>query len=155
MKKSAGIVAYKIIDNQIYVFLAHMGGPYWEGVNTWSILKGEHNKKEKIIDTAIREFQEECGVKVEFQNLSYLHSEKQSKNKLVVFFTGEAEIDSNNCFSNTFPLEWPKGSGNIQEFPEMDEYRWFPIEEAKKIILRGQRKSLIKLKRVLEEKYEL
>lgn len=150
MKKSAGIIAYKVIDNQIYVFLAHMGGPYWKGINTWSILKGEHDKKEKIINTAIREFKEECGIEASFQNLIYLHSEKQSKNKLVVFFAGETEIDPSKCFSNTFPLEWPKGSGNIQEFPEMDEYRWFKIEEAKKIILKGQKKSLIKLENHLK-----
>lgn len=154
MKKSAGIVAYKIVDNEIYIFLAHMGGPYWKDINTWSILKGEHHKKEKIIDTAIREFKEECGIEVTFQNLTYLHAEKQSKNKFVVFFTGETEIDSNKCYSNTFPLEWPKGSGNIQEFPEMDTYKWFPIEEAKKIILKGQRKSLEKLESRLRKTYE-
>lgn len=151
MKKSAGIVAYKIIEKKIYVFLAHMGGPYWEGINTWSILKGEHDQKEKMIDTAIREFKEECGVDVTFKNLVYLHSEKQTKNKLVIFFAGETEIDSTKCFSNTFPLEWPKGSGNRKEFPEMDEYKWFPIEEAKKVILRGQRKSLIKLEKQLKK----
>lgn len=150
MKKSAGIVAYKIENNNIYVFLAHMGGPYWKGINTWSILKGEHDKKEKIIDTAIREFKEECGIDVSFQNLTYLHSEKQNKKKLVVFFAGETEINPSKCFSNTFPLEWPKGSGNIEQFPEMDEYRWFLIEEAKEIILKGQRKSLIKLENYLK-----
>ncbi len=153
MKKSAGIIVYKIVDNQIYIFLAHMGGPYWEGINTWSILKGEHAKKEKILDTAIREFHEECGQPVSFQNLVYIHSEKQSKNKLVVFFAGETEIDSTKCFSNTFSLEWPKGSGTIQQFPEMDEYKWFPIEEAKKIILRGQRKSLWKLEKYIKNSH--
>lgn len=150
MKKSAGIVAYKIVNNQIYVFLAHMRGPYWEGINTWSILKGEHDKKEKIIDTAIREFQEECGQKTEFQNLFYLHTEKQKSRKLVVFFAGETDIDTTKCLSNTFPLEWPKGSGNIKDFPEMDEYKWFPIDDAIKIILPGQRKSLIKLEYYLK-----
>ncbi len=153
MKKSAGIIAYKIIDNKIYIFLAHMGGPYWEGINTWSILKGEHDKKEKILNTAIREFHEECGREVVFKDLFYIHSEKQSSNKLVVFFAGETDIDSAKCFSNTFSLEWPKGSGNIQEFPEMDKYEWFPIEEAKKIILKGQRKSLIKLERYIKNSH--
>ncbi len=150
MKRSAGIVAYKIKNNQIYVFLAHMGGPYWQGINTWSILKGEHNRKEKIINTAIREFKEECGVKTTFQNFFYLHTEKQKSNKLVVFFAGNTDIDSTKCFSNTFSLEYPKGSGIIKEFPEMDEFKWFPIEEAIKIILPGQRKSLEKLKKHLK-----
>ncbi len=150
MKKSAGIVAYKIENNSIYIFLAHMGGPYWEGINTWSILKGEHNRNEKIIKTAIREFEEECGQKTNFKNILYLHTEKQKSKKIVIFFAGETDIDTSKCFSNTFRKEYPKGSGIIKEFPEMDEYKWFPIEEAIKVILPGQRKSLIKLKRLLD-----
>lgn len=150
MKKSAGIVAYKIENNQIYVFLAHMGGPYWEGINTWSILKGEHDKSEKMIDTAIREFREECGQEVPFKNLVYLHTEMQKSRKLVYFFAGETNIDTTKCFSNTFTKEYPKGSGIIKEFPEMDKYNWFPIDEAVKIILPGQKKSLLKLKKMLD-----
>ena len=150
MKKSAGIVAYKIENNSIYIFLAHMGGPYWEGINTWSILKGEHNRTEKIIKTAIREFEEECGQKTNFKNIFYLHTEKQKSRKLVIFFAGQTDIDTSKCFSNTFQKEYPKDSGIIKEFPEMDEYKWFPIEEAIKVILPGQRKSLIKLKRLLD-----
>ena len=36
LKRSAGILPYKIVDNKIYVFLAHPGG---EKVNDWSICK--------------------------------------------------------------------------------------------------------------------
>ncbi len=152
MKRSAGIVAYKIEKNEIFIFLAHMGGPYWQGTNKWSILKGELKKGEKAENAAIREFEEECGQKVTFQNLEYLHTEKQKSRKLVTFFCAETEINPENCFSNTFQKEFPKGSGNFQEFPEMDSYRWVPLEEAKEIILSGQRRSLRKLENRLKKR---
>ncbi len=152
MKRSAGIVAYKIEKGKIYIFLAHMGGPYWQGKNVWSILKGELKKEERAKEAAIREFEEECGQKVLFQNLEYLHTEKQKSRKLVTFFSAEIELDPSICFSNTFQKEFPKGSGIIQEFKEMDNYRWVPLEEAKEIILSGQRKSICKLETRLKKR---
>ena len=44
MKRSAGILPYKIIDKDIYIYLEHPGGPYWDGINEWSICKGEYKK---------------------------------------------------------------------------------------------------------------
>jgi hypothetical protein len=40
--------------------------------------------------------------------------------------------------SNTFTLEWPKNSGKIQEYPEIDKAGWFDIELAKKKTRKGQ-----------------
>jgi len=40
--------------------------------------------------------------------------------------------------SNTFPLEWPKGSGRIQHYPEIDDARWFPEHEARLKLVKGQ-----------------
>ncbi len=152
MKKSVGILLYQKRGDELFIFLAHMGGPYWKDIPVWSILKGERTKDEKALDTAIREFQEECGQKVNFSNIQYLHTEKQKSRKLVTFFCAEGEVDPKICHSNTFFKEYPKGSGQIQEFEEMDQYGWFPIEEAKKRILSGQRKSLMKLeKKVLKK----
>ena len=51
--------------------------------------------------------------------------------------------------SNTFTLEWPPSSGEYHEFPEMDEGRWFSIDEAEKKILKGQRKFLEKLNNII------
>ena len=33
--------------------------------------------------------------------------------------------------SNTFPLEWPRGSGRIREFPEVDRGEFFGLGEAR------------------------
>jgi predicted NUDIX family NTP pyrophosphohydrolase len=40
--------------------------------------------------------------------------------------------------SNTFELEWPKGSGKIREYPELDRVGWFAIAEARSKLLKGQ-----------------
>ena len=40
--------------------------------------------------------------------------------------------------SNTFPLEWPKGSGKIQHYPEIDDARWVTEQEARLKLVKGQ-----------------
>jgi predicted NUDIX family NTP pyrophosphohydrolase len=44
--------------------------------------------------------------------------------------------------SNTFAMEWPRGSGRLREFPEVDRAEWFTLEEAAVRILEGQRPLL-------------
>ena len=40
--------------------------------------------------------------------------------------------------SNKFSLEWPRKSGIMKEFPEIDRASWFDIDLAKKKIQKGQ-----------------
>jgi predicted NUDIX family NTP pyrophosphohydrolase len=35
-------------------------------------------------------------------------------------------------------MEWPKGSGRTQTFPEVDRAAWFALDEARRRILPGQ-----------------
>jgi predicted NUDIX family NTP pyrophosphohydrolase len=35
-------------------------------------------------------------------------------------------------------MEWPKGSGKLKCFPEVDRAAWFDVETAKKKIIKGQ-----------------
>ena len=53
LKRSAGILPYKYIDEDVYIYLEHPGGPFWKGKDEWSICKGEYTE-EKAIDAAIR-----------------------------------------------------------------------------------------------------
>ena len=103
MKRSAGILVYRIQNKQIEVLLCHMGGPYWQGIDQggWSIPKGEMTS-EKAITTAIREFQEETSFQIEKEKLTFLGSKKQSNNKLVIIFTAMGDYDASKAFSNTF-----------------------------------------------------
>lgn len=149
MKRSAGVLPYKNQDGRIMVYLERPGGPFWEGKDMWSICKGEYTK-EKAIDAALREFQEETGFSIVKEDLFFIGSEKQfATNKLITIFGIEKDFNPTKMSSNTFKKEWPPGTGIIQEFPEMAEGRWFYIEDAYKKIFKGQKKILSKLLNII------
>ncbi len=150
MKKSAGILVYKIENNKVYVFLSHPGGPYWHNKKTkcWSIPKGEQDEKEDILITAKREFKEETNLEI-INELNYLGSKKVSNNKLVTIFYTKQDLDEKNTKSNYFELEWPPKSGIINKYPEMEESKWIELEEAKELIFDNQLYFLEKLEEVL------
>ena len=107
MKRSAGILPFKIVDNKLFVYLEHPGGPYWQDKDLWSICKGEYSN-EKAIDAAIREFKEETNFEINKKDLFFIGSEKQeSTNKLVTIFGVETDFDVKKMSSNTFKLELP------------------------------------------------
>lgn len=153
MKRSAGILVYKRENNQLKVLLCHFGGPYRENMDIggWSLSKGEASFHESMIDAAKREFKEETNLEISTP-LSYLGAKKTSHRKLVIMFYTEADFDLKNCRSNTFEMEFPKGSGKIQEFPEMDRYEWMDIDIAKEKIVESQLYFLNKLEEKLEKK---
>ena len=147
MKRSAGILVYKKEYNKIKVLLCHPGGPYWEGthLHSWGIPKGEVDDGEKILDTAIREFNEETNLKINKDNIEFLTSKKVSNNKLITIFYKENDFDLSKCKSNTFSLEWPKGSGKVNEYPENDKFEWIDLEDAKELVFVQQVSILNKL----------
>jgi predicted NUDIX family NTP pyrophosphohydrolase len=149
-KKSAGILLYHIIKNNLEVFLVHPGGPYWEKKDdgAWSIPKGEFEAGEYPLAAAKREFKEETGSDVagEFIALTPL---KQPSGKLVYAWAVEGNIDSASIKSNTFSMEWPPHSGKEQSFPEVDKGGWFKISLAREKILIGQRGFLEELQKHL------
>ena len=49
-----------------------------------------------------------------------------------------ADFDATSCVSNTFAVEWPKGSGKLQEFPEVDRAEWFDLPTAREKLVKGQ-----------------
>jgi len=122
----------------VEVLLVHPGGPFWtkKDFGAWSIPKGEFEEGEEPREAAIREFQEETGIapRGNFIELSPL---KQSSGKTI--YAWALEMDCTAAIkSNSFSLEWPKGSGRIQEFPEIDRGEWFTIDDARRKILKGQ-----------------
>ncbi len=135
MKRSAGILPYKIINNEIYVYLEHPGGPYWKNIEKYSICKGEYDN-EKAIDAAIREFKEESGFEIKKEELIYLKSHKISNNKILTIFIINKDLDPEKMTSNTFKKEF--ANGEIKEFPEMDKACWLKLDEAQKYIFDSQ-----------------
>ena len=64
-KISAGLLMYRMKNNQLEIFLVHPGGPFWKGKDegAWSIPKGEVEEGEDFFKCAKREFEEETGIK--------------------------------------------------------------------------------------------
>jgi len=140
VKRSAGILPFRRIGGKLEVLLVHPGGPFWahKDIGVWSIAKGEYDETERPLDAAMREFCEETGCPVAGPFLE-LTPCIQPSGKLVSAWATEMDWDPAAQVSNTFSLEWPKSSGRVQEFPEVDRALWFPVAEALRRILPGQR----------------
>ena len=63
---------------------------------------------------------------------------RQASGKTIFAWALEWDCDAAKVKSNTFSMEWPKGSGQMREFPEIDRAAWFSLDEARQKILKGQ-----------------
>ncbi|KQY08998.1 hypothetical protein ASD37_00425 [Mycobacterium sp. Root135] len=143
-RTSAGLLLYRRGADGYDVLIGHPGGPFWARKDeaAWSIPKGEYTDDEDPWVAAQREFVEEIGLPVPEGPRVALPPVKQSGGKIVTAFAVAADLDVTDSVSNTFELEWPKGSGTIKEFPEMDRVAWFSVAEAYVKLLKGQRPLL-------------
>lgn len=139
-KKSAGLLLYRFENNLPVVLLVHPGGPFWakKEIAAWSIPKGEIEENEDPFEAAIRETMEETGITIIPKNPLPLTPLKQKSGKIIFAWAIETDIHFSEIKSNYFEMEWPKGSGKIKSFPEVDKGAWFSIEEAKEKIVAGQ-----------------
>jgi len=123
---SDGILLFRFRNKRLEVMLVHPGGPIWgrKDFGVWSIPKGLPEEQE-------------TGFEVDggFIDLGEL---TQYSKKIVHVWALEKDLDVKSVVSNTFTFEWPKNSGKVHEYPEVDKAGWFDIELAKKKILKGQ-----------------
>lgn len=141
MKRSAGLLLYRrSAAGTPELLIAHMGGPLWahRDAGAWSIPKGELEDGEDALTVARREFEEELGSPPPPAELIDLGEVTQAGGKHVAVFTGEADLDVDTVRSNTFVIEWPRGSGRQQEFPEIDRAAWVSTDEARTKLVQGQ-----------------
>ncbi len=138
-KQSAGLLLFREAPGRVEVLLVHPGGPIWakKDEGAWSIPKGEFGEDESPLEAARREFEEETGFAPSGEAIP-LEPLLQPSGKWVHAWAMRADFDPAALKSNTFSLEWPPNSGRRQEFPEVDRAAWFPLEEARRKILRGQ-----------------
>lgn len=136
---SAGILLFRRRGNGLEVFLVHPGGPFWAArdAGAWSIPKGLCEADEPPLVAAKREFSEETGFTVDGDFIA-LGRIKQPGGKIVYAWALEKDIDAAALHSNTFVLEWPKGSGIMREYPEVDRGAWFGLTQARRRMLKGQ-----------------
>jgi predicted NUDIX family NTP pyrophosphohydrolase len=139
-KRSAGLLLYRITDGVVEVLLGHPGGPFWarKDDGAWSIPKGEYIDDEDPWDAAQREFREEIGLPPPDGPRIDMAPVKQAGGKVVTAFAVLGDLDVADSVSNTFELEWPKGSGKVRQFPEIDRVGWFSVAEARSKLLKGQ-----------------
>ncbi|OIO40220.1 hypothetical protein AUJ10_03500 [Candidatus Pacearchaeota archaeon CG1_02_31_27] len=151
-KISAGLLMYRIISKKLEVFLAHPGGLYYTKRNRglWGIPKGEIDGQ-GIFQTAIREFNEETGIKVseKKEDYIYLGTVKQKSGKIVYAWAFEKDFNG-KIKSNTCSVEWPPKSGKKLEIPEVDKAEFFDEEEAREIIIPEQFEFIERLKEKLK-----
>jgi predicted NUDIX family NTP pyrophosphohydrolase len=137
---SAGLLLYRVRQDRLEVMLVHMGGPFWarKDAGAWSIPKGEYELSEEALDAARREFAEETGLTAPAREPIDLGTVKQPSGKLIRAFALEGDADAGAIRSNSFELEWPRGSGRVREFPEVDRAEWFELESARTRLVKGQ-----------------
>lgn len=147
---SAGILLFRRTATGLQVFLAHPGGPFWRrrDAGAWTIPKGNINPGEAPLEAARREFEEETGITTEgpYRELGNV---KQKGGKVVHAWACEGDADPDAVTSNDATMEWPRGSGRVLTFPEVDRCAWFDLRIARDRINPAQRELLDRLEIVV------
>ena len=138
-KISAGMLLFRRLNGKLELFLAHPGGPFWnrQEEGTWTIPKGIVEEGEEEIAAARREFREETGIEPVPPFLP-LGSIRQKAGKTVHAWAWEGDADPATVTSNLMRIEWPRGSGRFQSYPEVDRCAWFPPDLARQKINAAQ-----------------
>jgi 8-oxo-dGTP pyrophosphatase MutT (NUDIX family) len=146
MTKIAGIFLVRK-DNKI--LLCH---PTKHSPNFWSIPKGRVDKGEELLDTALRETYEETNI--DLSKWRIIHNlepvEYDTTDKVLhcyVIFENQNNFDFNSfelkCNSNVSP---EKGG-----FPEMDDYKWVDLKEAKPMLHTAQMMAIEQLQKLMNK----
>ena len=138
--QSSGLLLYRRVEDQIEVLLGHMGGPFWthKREHAWSIPKGlAEDGEADLLAIAEREFAEEMGSPAPEGQTVDLGSVKAGRKSITVYLR-EGSFETADQASNTFEMEWPKGSGQMQHFPEIDRAEWVRIDQARDYLTKGQ-----------------
>ncbi|MBX6749040.1 MAG: NUDIX domain-containing protein [Micromonosporaceae bacterium] len=155
-KLSAGLLMYRINQGTLEVLIAHMGGPYWarKDAGAWSIPKGEYDEGEDPRLAALREFAEEMGSAPPPGELVELGAVVQPSGKVITAYALRGDFDATTVVSNEFEMEWPRGSGVMRSFPEVDRADWFDAATARGKLVKGQVPFIERLALVLWERGE-
>lgn len=122
---SAGILLYRLDDAGLEVLIAHPGGPFWKGrdAGAWTIPKGLVEAGEDPREAARREFAEETGHDPG-DALIPLGAITQKGGKTVHVWAAAGDFDPEALESNLVEIEYPRGSGRIIQFAEIDRVLW-------------------------------
>jgi predicted NUDIX family NTP pyrophosphohydrolase len=149
-KESAGLLLFRRTHGGVEVFLAHPGGPFWakRDAGAWSLPKGVLDEGEDRLAAARREFEEETSF-LPAGPFVPLGSVRQKAGKIVHAWACEGDADPALVKSNVMSTEWPRGSGRILTFPEVDRCAWFDLPTARVKIIAAQTEFLDRLEAVV------
>ncbi len=151
VKISYGILLFREVGSEIFVLLAHPGGPLWGKKDFWTIPKGEAKPNEDKISTAKREFSEETGLLAPDSELIDLGEITQSSDKINhIWAARTTSSDTSGFKSNYFPMEWPLHSGQLMQVPEIDKIQWFDLASAEIKLFDKQKQFISRLREALE-----
>src|SRR5436305_10307799 len=108
-KTSAGLLMFRMRNDQLEVLLVHPGGPFFRNkdAGAWTIPKGEATEDEDLLSRANLEFEEELGIKPVAAQWIELGTVKQKGGKTVHAWAFEGELLPEFVLaSNTFAMEW-------------------------------------------------
>ncbi len=90
---SAGLLLFRRLRDELELFLAHPGGPFWRSrdVGAWTVPKGLVEEGEDPLRAAIREFEEETSIRPSGPFLP-LGSVRQKAGKIVHAWAWERQI---------------------------------------------------------------
>jgi predicted NUDIX family NTP pyrophosphohydrolase len=157
------------IEGNFEVLLGHSGGPLWarRDAHAWTIPKGEYGDGETALEAARREFAEELGLAAPAGEARPLGEITQRGGKIVTAWAlavgadgsdrakfDQAELDlamqrRPQGSAAMFWMEWPRGSGRLTEFPEIDRVQWFTPSAAAGRMFGGQQEFLDRLAQAL------
>ncbi|MGH8092025.1 MAG: NUDIX domain-containing protein [Chthoniobacterales bacterium] len=126
-RTSAGLLMFRRRGDKVEFLLAHPGGPLFvrKDEGHWTIPKGEAAPGEDLLTRARMEFAEEVGLEPKGPYLP-LGTILQKGGKIVHAWAVEGDLPEGFAHhSNTFELEWPPRSGQVQMFPEIDRAEFF------------------------------
>ena len=131
-----------------------VGHPTNHASDFWSIPKGKIDKGETTLDAAIRETFEETNINIsDFENIEELEAVtyKHKKKRLHPFIL--SEHNNKNLGWGNFDI---KCNSNVPEdrdgFPEMDDFKWVTLDEAKDILHETQTACLDKINEYIKNK---
>ncbi|MEW1688698.1 NUDIX domain-containing protein [Streptomyces sp. NPDC091265] len=153
VRRSAGLLLFRTSGGSgLEVLIGHMGGPFWAGRESeaWSVPKGEYGPEEEPAAAARREFGEEFGHPAPDGTWVALGESRQPSGKIVTVWAMEGDLDPATAVPGTFTMEWPRGSGVQQEFPEIDRFAWCTPEVAVECLVKGQRVFVDRLREHLD-----
>lgn len=117
----------------------------------WSIPKGKVEDGEYYLDAAIRETYEETNIKLTFaKNVIKMEPQTYSHKKKILHPFVVFEKDNLHLNWDKFEI---KCNSNVPQdrggFPEMDDYKWVSLDEAKTILHETQKNCIDEIKKML------